>query len=159
MCVSLGVYSYYDLNDGTPAYNYGNWEFVAIAGDSGSTYNNAPVSIQSPLMGTECLDYGLSSQWYTNYYDYSSGTWTNGYDHNGSWYNMGYYGSVDHYQYGCSLSDRTSIEGTTQGEFFFNIEPGTYYYYWAYTQIPNGHSVPPGIQSYAFLTAHQSGDW
>lgn len=157
MMVGIGVYAYYDLNDQTPAFEYGNWWFGIQAGDNSSTTNNSPVQIHAPMIGTQCLDYGLGSQWYSNFYDYSSGTWTNGYYYNNQWVSLGYYASVDNDQMGQFFSDRASIEGTTQGVFYRTSAPTNYLYYWAYTQIPPQHSAP--YPSYAFLTAHQSVDY
>ncbi len=158
--VLLGVYAYYDLNDQTPAFNYGNWEFMAQAGHSSSTSDDAPVAIRLPMVGTSCVDYGLGSQAYSNYNDYNSPTWANGYYANGQWIPLYYYASILNYQYGSyTIGDRASIEGMTQGGFYLKSNPSNTVYYYCQTQIPSGHSVPPGIQSFAFLTAHQSGDW
>jgi|GEM_PF-5137768 hypothetical protein len=159
MMVGLGVYAYYDLNDQTPAYNLADWWFSAQAGNSTSTTNNSPVQISPPLTETTCLDYSLSTQTYNNYYDYSSGTWTNGYYYNGQWTLIGYYCSVDSDQMNQWPSDRTSIEGMTACNFYYNSAPGTLDYYQCHTQLPPLQSMPQNIPSFAYLTAHQTGDW
>ncbi len=167
MCVELGVVSLYDLNDPYPAYNFGWWQFLAIAGYSSSPTYNALVALVLPMIGTTCLDYGTSSQSYTNYADYLEPSWTHGYDtwnpiQGNVWYNMNYYGAVENYEISSSLGDRGSIEGMTQGGFIFNSQPLVTHYYYCSTQIPSGHSVPSGIQSFAYLTAHNyrnGGDW
>jgi hypothetical protein len=169
MCVTLGAYAYYDTNSQTPVYNYGNWHFMGFAGNSTSTSYDAPVSIQLPLIGTYCLDYGLGSQYYNNYNIYSGPTWTNGYyyylphEDTATWESLNGYCSVVSMQvYNSNLDDRTSIAGITEGQFYYNDASTTYYYYWAYTQLPPGRYIPGGIDPFAFLTAHNyanGGDW
>jgi hypothetical protein len=157
MMVGLGVYTHYDTNVIYPAYNYGNWWFSTQAGWSSSTVSSMP-----PMACIFDLDFGLGTAYRSTYYDYSSGTWTYRYLYDGSWADIGHYCSVVSFQSAGSIGDRASVEGMTQGAFYYNNNPGTVYYYYAQTQFPLGHSVPPGIQSYAFLTAHaysQYGDW
>lgn len=162
MMVGLGVFAHYDINDQTPAYSYGNWWFSAQAGWSTSTTNNSPVQIMPPMEETVCIDYGLSTQSYTNYYDYSSGTWTNGYYYNSVWSPIGHYCSVDSDQTSQALNDRTSVEGVTSANFYNMSSPNTLYFYQCYTQLPPGHGMPGNIPSFAYLTAHpysDGGDW
>ncbi len=162
MMVGLGLYTYYDTSN-QYYYDYGSWWFSTQAGNSQSTTDNSPVHSMPPMDRVYDLDYGLSTAYHSDYYDYDSGTWTNGYYFNGNWCSLGgYYASVVSYQSYWSFGDHVSAEGMTVGAFYYNSNPNTVDYYYAQTQVPPGHSIPSGISPYAFLTAHpysDGGDW
>jgi hypothetical protein len=150
MMVGLGVTAQYDLGQETPLFNWGTWQFLNEAGYSGNINPDSPVEMAFPVVCTFCLDYGLPNQYYYNYYYYADPIWL-------------YISEFDYYCWYAScysqgyIADWHSVEGVTQGQFYYLDEPENYYYMWAYTQIPSGHSAP--VQSFAFLTAHQTGDW
>jgi len=157
------LYAYYDTNILCPAYCHCNWWFSTQAGWSSTTYDDSPVRQMPPMGCIFDVDFGLESAYHSTWYDSSYGTWTTGYTYNGNWEDFpdGHHANIVSDQFDEDLyGDRISVEGMTQGIFFYKQNPWTIYYYYAQTQIPPGHWAP--VQSYAFYTAHfysQYGDW
>jgi hypothetical protein len=156
MMVGIGLYTKYGSDE---KYNYGNYWYTQQAGYGYSK----TVSYVQPMGMYVDVDYGLSTASRSIYYNYASGSWVNGYDYyfdghplhaNLNWV---YYKA----QVITATFDRTSTEGMTQGLFINDNDPNTVYYRYAQTQVPPGIYVPPGSIScsYAFLTAHETGDW
>ena len=139
----IGMWVYYDLFDSTPAFNVGSWEFLDEAGYSNQGTCN--VKMATPLECSSCVDYGLSTQQYSTYYDYASPVWTTptGSDHS-CWY-------VDYKTTG-NLQDVHSVEGETGAQFYLVNNPTTTWSIYVYSQDPQNQ----GSGSFTFLTAHQS---
>jgi len=156
MMVGIGLYTKYGSDH---KYNYGNYWYTQQAGYGYSK----TVSFVQPMGMYVDVDYGLPTAARSIYYNYNSGSWVQGY----TYYFDGHplYQPLNWVFYKAqvieSWFDRTSAEGMTQGKFIYDNNPNTVYYRYAQTQVPPGVYVPPGSIScsYAFLTAHDSGDW
>ena len=144
MMVGLGQSALYNLNSGTPVFNWANWTFLNQAGYSQSETSDSPVQIYPPMICTFCLDYGEPTQYYYNYPDPDYPTWDQVGDYH-CWQ-----ARVDSAGY---IDDWHSVQGMTQGVFYYLIFPWYTYYYFAYTQDEDGD------HGFTFLTAHHGDTW
>jgi hypothetical protein len=158
MMVGIGVYTKYGSDE---KYNYANYWYTQQAGYGSSK----TVSYVQPMGMYVDFDYGLSTASRSISYNYDSGSWINSY----TYYFDGHplpSGTLNWIYYKAQVIESTSIdrnsaEGMTQGKFINDNDPSTVYYRYAQTQVPPGTYVPSGAItcSYAFLTAHHTGDW
>lgn len=146
----IGATATYDMNNNEAMFNEYHWYFDEQAGFSWYEFDNYPyVEMVGPMVYIPVLDYGESTQTYTNCYDYSTPVWgvPPGSNH------WTYYRHQDFGYVGGN--DIHSIEGETIGEFCWNGDPWHSWSIYVYTCQPNPQDpLTFDPYSFNFLTAH-----